>query len=446
MIKATLISLFTLAGAQAFAVCPEGTTAKQGQVEGMPICEIQGSYLNANVSLTAGNAYVLVGDVRIGGDNVDKSTLTIEPGTTVYGSAGAFLVISRGSQIYVNGTATKPVVMTSLERQKPVAGFWGGLVLTGNARINNCKGAATSCDNIVEGVQTNAPKFGGMNDDDSSGKLNYLRVEYAGYTLSADNELNAITFYAVGRNTEVDYVEAYKGADDGIEIFGGTVNIRHFVSIDNDDDGLDWDMGWTGSAQFGLIIHENATEADPNGIEADNLKSPMTAEPRSNPTISNITIIGKGENPKLLNGILLRRGTAARIYNTIVTGRFQNCINIDDEETFKIGGVVANGMVQQTGIVMSNSVANCNGTVMFKEEPTDLWPVSQWFLSDATRSNYVMDPQLKGWIPGDKSIAVDGGIEDLPVLAGTWQFVPVSFIGALSSKDSQDWTKGWVIQ
>ncbi|MBY0315133.1 MAG: hypothetical protein K2Q26_06415 [Bdellovibrionales bacterium] len=442
MLKASLFGLLLLAGTQAYAVCPEGTTAKQGQIESKPICVVRGSYLNANISLTANNAYVLEGDVRIGGDNVDKSTLTLEPGTQVYGSSGAYLVVSRGSQIFANGTASKPVVFTALERQNPVPGFWGGLVITGNASINNCKGAAQSCDNTVEGIQTNAPKFGGNNDDESSGRLNYVRVEYAGYTLAEDNELNAITFYAVGRGTEVDYIEAYKGADDGVELFGGTVNIRHVVIIDNDDDGLDWDMGWRGNAQFVLIQLENATEKDPNGIEADNLKSPMTAEPRSNPTISNVTIIGKGTNPKLLNGILLRHGTAGKIFNTIVTGTFQNCVNIDNEETFKVGGQMVNGKVEQTGLVMSNSIVSCSGT-QFKEDATDLWSVSQWFSGDETKSNYVMDPQLKDWIPGEDSPAVGGAVDELPELPGQWQFIPVSFVGALSSKNAQDWTAGW---
>ena len=207
--------------------------------EGKPACLVKGFYLNSNITLSAGNAYVLEGDVRIGGDNVNPSTLTIDPGVHIYGASGAFLLISRGSKIFAQGSATQPIVMTSLERANPVPGLWGGLVITGNARINNCKGAAASCDNTIEGVQTNAPKFGGDNDDDSSGVLSYLRIEYAGFTIAPDNELNAITFYGVGRGTQVDHIQAYKGADDGVEVFGGTVNMKYVVSIDNDDDAFD---------------------------------------------------------------------------------------------------------------------------------------------------------------------------------------------------------------
>lgn len=95
--------------ANAYAACPTGTTARNDQVEGKPVCTVKGAYLNSTLALTAGNAYVLEGDVRIGADNAQAATLTIEPGTTVYGSAGSFLVVMRGSKIFANGTAGKPV-------------------------------------------------------------------------------------------------------------------------------------------------------------------------------------------------------------------------------------------------------------------------------------------------------------------------------------------------
>ncbi len=229
--------------------CPAGTTAGAGQVDGKSICFVEGSYLNTNLVLTPDTAWVLKGDVRIGGDKKDNPTLTLEAGTVVYGAPQSFLTVTRDSKIFVNGSQSKPVVFTALERVNPSAGYWGGLVITGNARINNC-GAAV-CEGFIEGVASDqAPKYGGSNDDDSSGSIQYMRVEYAGYTFGTDSELNAITFYAVGRGTLVEYIEAYKGADDGIELFGGTVNLKYVVSVDNDDDGFDWDQGWTGAAQF----------------------------------------------------------------------------------------------------------------------------------------------------------------------------------------------------
>lgn len=436
-----------LLSAQALAACPAGTTDMGSSIASKPACLIKGSYLNSNITLNSANSYVLEGDVRIGGDNTQSSTLTVDPGVTVYGQGGSFLVISRGSKIFARGSQNQPIVFTSLNTVSPKAGDWGGLVITGNARINNCKGDAASCDNTIEGVTTNAPKFGGTNDDDSSGVLSYVRSEYAGFTVAPDSELNAMTFYAVGRGTQVDHIEAYKGADDGIELFGGTVNLQYVVSIDNDDDGFDWDMGWTGNAQFVYIELENATEADPNGIEADNLKSPMTATPRSNPTLSNVTVFAKPGNAKLLNGIMLRRGTGARFYNTIVRGAFQTCINIDDEETFVNGGVAdASGAVVQTGLVMENSIVNCDSGVQFAfDAAKDTWNTANWFSGQAQLNNYVMDPQLKDLIPSEDSPAVDTGITP-PVLAGSFQFTPVDYVGAFSQYEDEDWTAGWVVR
>lgn len=442
----TVFGTVVLAGAQAFAACPAGTTDMGSQVAAKPACLVKGTYLNSNVTLSAGNAYVLEGDVRIGGDNADVSTLTIDPGVTVYGSAGSYVVIARGSKIFAKGSSTQPIVFTSLKVDSPVPGDWGGIVITGNARINNCKGTS-SCDNTVEGIATNAPKFGGQNDDDNSGVLSYVRSEYAGFTIAPDNELNAMTFYAVGRGTQVDHIEAYKGADDGVELFGGTVDLRYVASIDNDDDGLDWDMGWTGNAQFVLVEVINATEADPNGIEADNLKSPMTATPRSNPTLANVTITARPGNPKILNGINFRRGTGAKMYNSIVQGAFQSCINIDDDETFNFGGTKdASGVVTQTGLVMANSIVNCDNGVHFKiDAAKDLWNTESWFVSQPTLNNYVMSPELKDVMPQDGGPAVDTGITP-PVLAGAFQFTPVDYVGAFSQFEDEDWTAGWVVR
>ncbi len=430
----------------ALAACPAGTTDMSSSIANKPGCLVKGTYLNSNITLSAGNAYVLEGDVRIGGDNADVSTLTVDAGVTVYGQNGSYIVISRGSKIFARGSSTQPVVFTSLNVAAPAAGDWGGLVIAGNARINNCKGTDV-CDNTVEGISTNPPKFGGQNDDDNSGVLSYVRSEYAGFTIAPDNELNAITFYAVGRGTQVDHIEAYKGADDGVELFGGTVNLTYVASIDNDDDGLDWDMGWTGNAQFVFVELANATEADPNGIEADNLKSPMNAMPRSNPTLANVTITAKPGNAKILNGMNLRRGTAAKIYNSIVQGAFQSCINVDDDETFNFGGTVdANGVVTQTGLVMANSIVNCDNGVHFKVDAAkDLWSTESWFASQATLNNYVMNPDLKDVFPQDGGPAVDTGITP-PVLTGTFQFSPVDYVGAFSQFEDEDWTVGWVVR
>jgi hypothetical protein len=429
-------------GAQAHANCPTGTLPRTDMVDGKPLCTIKGSFLNTNLALTASNSYVLEGDVRIGADNDQASTLTLEPGVTVYGAAGAYLVIMRGSKILANGTDGNPVVFTSLQRDNLRPGLWGGLVINGNARINNCKAGEAVCESISEGIKNDPPKFGGNNDSESSGRLKYVRVEFAGFELAKDNELNGITFNAVGDGTEVDYVQVHKNADDGIEMFGGAVNLKHILLTDNDDDGMDWDMGWRGKAQFVMIELENGTE-DSNGIEADNLKSPMTAEPRSNPILSNVTIVAKGSNPRLFNGILLRRGTGAQIYNTIVTGDWKvACMNLDDEETFRNAGVASAAGVAQTGLVMTNSIVNCGAGKHFEEKPEDLFSVAAWFQGQNKTANQVISPMLLGRLPAEASPAVGAGVTP-KLTAGSWQFTPIDYIGALSPYDDEDWTKNW---
>jgi len=440
---AALVVTFNFA---AGAACPTGTTARPGQtIEGKPVCAIAGSYLNTTITLNSANAYVLEGDVRIGGDNKQTSVLSLQPGTKVYGASGSFLVIMRGSKIMATGTAGNPVVFTSLQRDNLKPGLWGGIVINGNAPINNCKAGEPICEGLSEGIKNDTPKFGGNNASDNSGVLKYVRVEYAGFELAKDNELNGITFNGVGSDTEVDYVQVYRNADDGVEFFGGTVNVRHLVLTDNDDDGLDWDMGWSGKAQFVVIELENGTE-DSNGIEADNLKSPMNAEPRSNPTLSNLTIIARSENPKLFNGVLLRRGTAGQIHNAIVTGDFKvACINIDDEETFRNGGVVAAGGVAQTGLKMMNSIVNCTNGKNFDDKDGDLFKVSEWFQSQGLAHNQMVDPKLnRERRPDSSSPAVGKGV--VPRVTGKWQFTAVDFIGALSPFADEDWTRGWSVR
>lgn len=453
MNKISLILAGMLFGAQALAAtCPTGTTSAQGLVDSKPICNIEGTYKNNDLVLTPDIAWVLKGDVRIGGDKKDNSSLTIEAGTYVYGAPNSFITITRDSKIFVKGTASKPVVFTALERQNPTVGYWGGIVVTGNARINACNKALNNgfCEGFIEGVASDvAPKYGGTNDDDNSGSIEFLRIEYAGYTIAPDSELNGITFYGVGRGTKVEYVEAYKGADDGVELFGGTVNLKYIVSIDNDDDGFDWDQGWTGSVQFLYIVMDNASEKDPSGIEADNNRDNHAATPRSNPTLSNVTIIGRGTNPALLNGIMLRRGTGAQFYNTVVTGQFKACFNIDDPETFNNGGKVVGSVVEQTGIVMENSIIQCNNAP-FGSDAKDVWDTASWFTNISNANNFVMAPTedvlADGEVPVANGPAVKTGFTPpSEVYPGNFEFLQVDYVGAFSSSKSAKWTDGWTV-
>jgi hypothetical protein len=245
---------------------------------------------------------------------VRNSTLTIEPGTFVFGSKAqqSALVIDRGAKINANGTAMNPIVFTT---DQPIGtrgrADWGGLIVNGFAPVN-----------VGEGVgEGNTGTYGGNDPNDDSGVLRYVRVEFAGIEFSPDNELNGIAFQGVGRGTVVDHVQVHFNKDDGVEFFGGTVNAKNLLLTANADDSVDWVEGWTGSLQF-VVVQQSGDDAD-NGIEADNKSSNNDLEPRSNPKIFNVTLIGdpdSNEGGESDIGMLLREGTAGIIRNAIVAG------------------------------------------------------------------------------------------------------------------------------
>ena len=224
--------------------CPTGTSAL-GE-----LCALKGNILE-NITLTAGKMYLLNGPVFIGDSQTDV-VLTIEPGVTVLGeknpSSPGTLIITQRAKIEAVGTKDAPIVFTSDQLEgKKARGDWGGIIINGLAPINcpDKKGKAF-CENEGEG---DTGTYGGDQPEDSSGTLKYVRVEYGGIQFSEDNELNGIAFFGVGSGTTVDYIQVHMNADDGIEFFGGTVNVKHAVLTGIADDSLDWTYGWTGKAQ-----------------------------------------------------------------------------------------------------------------------------------------------------------------------------------------------------
>ena len=168
-----------------------------------------------------------------------------------------------------------------LEGQK-ARGDWGGLIINGNAPINGCDEDLCS----AEG-EGSTGLYGGDNTEDNSGTLRYVRVEYAGTQFSEDNELNGIAFQGVGSGTTVEYIQVHMNADDGVEFYGGSVNVKYVVLTGIGDDSMDWTDGWNGKAQF--VLAKQASDDGDNGIEADNNKANNDFEPRSNPTLANMT-------------------------------------------------------------------------------------------------------------------------------------------------------------
>jgi len=260
--------------------------------------------ISSNRTLDAGQVYLIDGEVYV--DN--GVTLTIPAGTILKGrqtpSAGngvaSVLVVQRGARLVASGTAAQPIIFTAeaddvtdpFDTNESQRGLWGGVVILGNATNNrgvrNIEGIPAT-DRTAYGCGDAFP----CDDDDDSGVLRYVSVRHAGFTLTANAEINGITFGGVGRNTVVEYVEVFANSDDSFEFFGGTVNARYLVGAYGGDDDIDWDTGYTGNIQFFLSVKDESGDVG-RCIEGDGAASPFTAVPLSRPVVSNLTCIGSG--------------------------------------------------------------------------------------------------------------------------------------------------------
>ncbi|ASZ10821.1 hypothetical protein KTO58_21365 [Chitinophaga pendula] len=252
--------------------------------------------ITANLNLKSCRVYKLQGLVYV----ANNATLTIEPGTTIKGIKGAAgqpgggLIITRGSKLIAQGTETDPIIFTSNEAV-PASGDWSGIVLLGKAPTNHPSAV------IVEGITNNPPAdatYGGpTNNDpnDNSGILKYVRIEYAGYELATDNELNGLTLAGVGKGTTLDYIEVYKSNDDAFEFFGGTVDASHLLAIDALDDLFDTDNGYSGKISYALGVSDlsRADKSQSNGFESDNNANGDPLSPYTHPTYEFVTIVGQ---------------------------------------------------------------------------------------------------------------------------------------------------------
>ncbi|MFY7743316.1 MAG: hypothetical protein ACOVQR_11760 [Flavobacterium sp.] len=270
-------------------------------------------------TLTKDNKYLLKGQVFVR----ENSILTIEPGTIIFGDKGTkgTLIIDRGGKIIAEGTANEPIVFTSaLAPGSRDRGDWGGIVILGKARTNQA-------DPVIEGV-TPTVIFGGDNDDDNSGILKYVRVEFAGIELTPNNETNSITLGGVGRGTTMEFCQVSFGGDDGFEWFGGALNAKHLIAFGMWDDCFDVDYGFTGKVQFGLSVRYGsyADQSGSNIFETDNGPNDNVTTLITTGVFSNITGIGprltnsQSINSNYQHAIDMRRRTALTIANSVFVG------------------------------------------------------------------------------------------------------------------------------
>jgi hypothetical protein len=252
--------------------------------------------ITSNLTLKSCKIYKLDGLVYV----ANNATLTIEAGTLIKGikgnpgTPGSGLIVTRGSRLNAIGTATDPIIFTSND-PAPASGDWGGVVLIGKATSNH----PVSLE--IQGIP-NLPMadvtYGGPGNNipaDNSGILRYVRIEYAGYEKSQENNLNGLSLYGVGYGTTLDYIEVYKAKADAFAFFGGTVNASHLLAIYALDDMFDTNNGYSGTISYALGVADRsrADKGQSNGLESDNNEIGAPVTPYTHPTYNNITIVGQ---------------------------------------------------------------------------------------------------------------------------------------------------------
>lgn len=272
--------------------------------------------------------YLLEGFVFVN----DGQVLTIEPGTVIrfkkgQGVNASALIVARGGKIIAQGTADNPIIFTSedddLQGSIPLRedGLWGGIIILGNANLNN-----NANEGKIEGIPVSEPRgiYGGSSDEDNSGVLSYVSIRHSGSILGQGNEINGLTLGGVGSNTTINHVEIVSNSDDGIEIFGGTVNLKNIAAAFCEDDGLDTDLGYRGKIQYILVV-QDSIKGDLLA-EHDGGTNPVLGQPYSIPVIANATYIGKGENET----------SSVMVFSDNAGGKYFNSIFLNQRHGVKI--------------------------------------------------------------------------------------------------------------
>ncbi|MFY8299133.1 hypothetical protein AAEU28_10220 [Pseudoalteromonas sp. SS15] len=430
-------------------------------------------------ALPDGGAHIFEGELFIGADvdtskggviDVNGPTLTIEAGVNIaFTKPESFIRIARGANIEAIGEIDKPIVFTSIsdidgdDSTTAQIGDWGGIQINGMGQSIRCAKAdaeAGQCNHKAEGIVS---YYGGNDAADDSGTLKHVVIKYAGYEVTPDNELNGLTLNAVGSGTEIEYIHVHNGADDGIELFGGSVDIKHIVITESVDDGIDWDEGWKGNGQF-ILVHSK--EHGNHGFETDGAKKAPSADSElvtsvSFPTIANATVVtnGKVDAEARKNtgaGMEMKEWGKAKLVNMLFvnssTQSGAGCFDLfNDKDQSHEAGVHANAKAGD--ISFSNSIFACG--LNFEEINTELtgdlagFDIEQWFLAGemnkligfADFSNVLAEDGVttKGTITDKDGNAV--AIESAKLNADNSFFDDVAFIGAIGEGASDEWVE-----
>lgn len=380
-----LSSLSRSAAAPAASACPAGTT-DAGTASNYRLCRLP-ALISGTVTLNRvdGVAYQIHGRVDVGVDTGISgsapggaaATLNVGAGALFVSnnadSANDFLVVNRGSKLNAIGTASAPIIFTSGQNLNPSImseasqGQWGGIILAGRAPISNCAsgsnsadGSSTTCEATVEG--TGNALYGGNVAADSSGTVQYVQIRYSGIEITPNNELQGLTLGGTGSGTVIDHIQVHNSSDDGIEVFGGTTNMKYLAITGADDDGLDTDMGWRGFIQFAIVVQKaGGATNDAFSMEIDSNNN-EDALPRQFGRIANFTFIHTASATPA--AIRLRGGADYTFVNGIVKA-VGPCINLVAGATTTGGKTTirpADPALQEEGPPKFNSVyLACNG-------------------------------------------------------------------------------------
>ena len=452
--------------------------------------------ITTNTTWTKDNVYILKDKVFV----TNGATLTIEPGTKIYSTlntkgtttkdddAFGSIVITRGAKINAVGTASEPIVMTTIDELEAetqtdldgdssiaelptvtTAGRWGGLVVLGSAPVANFSGTNNIGEDRIEGFQPAASvdldadgradviEYGGANAADNSGTIRYVSIRHGGYVYSGSNEINGLTLGGVGSGTTINYVEVFANADDGIEFFGGTVNTNNIVLAFNQDDSFDIDQGYSGTNQFWFSIQapklaDGVGSAHDNGGEWDGVTGAIADNAsNSTPIIYNATFIGSGTaaldgNDKGNNAIFLDDRFKGKVYNSVFDDFKEDLIECTGDG-LGTGAEFANNTIGRFG---GGAYTGTNASNLTYLNSTST-AASTFFDANGApingNSNGGVNPQFKSYKrDGDLNLlTIDPRpATGSPLLTGSRQSgAPVSaaFRGAFGSSDN--WAAGW---
>jgi hypothetical protein len=407
--------------------------------------EVLENDITVNTTLEASKKYLIKGKVYV----QSGVTLTIPAGTILFGdkTSQGTLIINRGAKIDAKGTATNPIIMTS----SAPAGFrnrgdWGGVVILGKGYTN---GSASS---TIEGISASGSENGLYGpgtataaDDDNSGVMEYVRIEFAGIPLSQDNELNSLTMGSVGSGTKIEHIQVSFGNDDAYEWFGGAVNHKYLIAFSTIDDDFDTDRGYIGKVQFALVVRDPAVadfsgsrtfESSSNATaNVDELaKHGLTIGRHSKPVFANVTVLG----PYLFRAVAQTNGfyqaaveintsSSINIHNSIIAGfptgvRF----NASGAQTLVTGNIFSSNTAL-TAVSGGSTVPGDFETVNQTKVLTDLFGA---FPSGSTYS-FANAPFFQA--------ANSPGLTGAPALVDAY-FEDVAYFGAFGTTASAGWS------